>query len=85
MASIEAEAGGVTGGAELKSSQAYPDMYGDAVGAMFHKCRQEVDSLSDSCSDDDDDDEYAPTDAWLDSGLQTLAVWANVPTDRLVG
>ena len=48
---VEPETGDVTGGAGLKGSQAYPEAYGDAVGALFHSSRQSIEALSDSDSD----------------------------------
>ena len=75
------ELGGVTGGSELKSSQAYPKAYGEAVGKMFHQKRNSAQDVSDS---DSEDGEPNPTDMWTDTKLCKLARWAGVPTDRLL-
>ena len=80
LASVD-EIGGVTGGSDLKSSQAYPMAYGAAVGKMFHTKRTSVQNVSDS---DDDNDDFNPTDLWEDTKLCKMARWAGVPTDRLM-
>ena len=83
LASVD-ELGGVTGGSELKSSQAYPVAYGEAVGKMFHHKQRSVEALSSDSDASDGDDDFNPTDLWEDTKLCKMARWAGVPTDRLM-
>ena len=75
--------GQVTGGKDLKSSQAYPVNYGLEVQEAFSQHDMEIDTSSEA-SASTVDEQLCVEDLWLDAGMEELCRWVGVPYDRLV-
>ena len=84
MSTRDEMTGAVTGGKDLKKSQAYPVEYGQAVQAAFSRHDVEVIDSDGDQSDGTVDEDLCTLDPWADAGMVELCQWLGVPADRLV-
>ena len=75
--------GSLTGGKDMKGSQAYPEGYGLEVAAAYKNYVDTVpDELADSeCSSEEGD--LLEKDAWVDSGIHEVCDWLGLPSTTM--
>ena len=77
--------GSVSGGCDLKATQAYPAGYGEAVATWFDDEQRETDSISEYDSDEGNAcARMEAADMWLDTGLRTVCAQLKAPHDRAI-
>ena len=76
--------GSISGGPELKATQAYPVGYGQAVSQAFLAHRKGAAAAQDDDNDSDSDTVADPDDAWDDAELRAVCEFAGVPHNRLM-
>ena len=74
--------GSVSGGSDLKISQAYPREYAEEVIKLFDEHLRAPAEI-DSDSDDSDIADDVECDNWEDAGLDRVCKWLDLPSDRL--
>ena len=80
------DAGGITGGKDLKATQEYPRGYGEAVAKEWMDFNEAPIEVSDSDTDNESEIVYpeATHDLWLDSSLSGVCKLLGVPAHVLL-
>ena len=79
----DAITGSLTGGKDMKESQAYPEGYGIEVAAAY---KDHVDNVAEELFDSEsssDEESLVQKDQWLDSGLHKTCEWLQLPIDAM--
>ena len=79
--------GGVSGGADLKETQAYTKEYGEQVLVTYLQWKRQAQTIVDEGIVDERivDAEQAQTDVhWKDAGLHEVCDWLGLPSDHLI-
>ena len=75
--------GSLTGGKDMKESQAYPEGYGIEVAAAYKDYVDNVAEELDNSECSSDEESLVDKDQWLDSGLHKTCEWLRLPSDAM--
>ena len=75
--------GALSGGRDMKESQAYPVGYGEEVASAY---KNHLDTVTEVLADSEcssDEANMVATDQWLDTGLHKTCEWLELPSDAM--
>ena len=75
--------GQVSGSADLKESQAYPEEYGKQLAKAWSEHWELVEVDSDADEESSDEETFTEKDSWSDATLADVCDWLGLPVNQI--
>ena len=75
--------GALSGGKDVKESQAHPEGYGVEVASAYKQHLDTPELLADFSESSSDEENMQAADPWMDAGLRKSCEWLELPHDAM--